>query len=505
MNENKLVKAIVKKDNKQGRTDNGAKTYKSSLNACVDMFGTIAAMRQRDDATVIKTFTNAFAEDPLKAMKILFYVRDVRGGQGERKVVHTIFKYMATAHTEAMKKNIKLIPEFGRWDDLYVFVGTPLERKALNLIKKQILADMDSDTPSICAKWVKSVNTSSTQSRRLGTLTAKVLGWSAKEYRKNISALRKKINIVEQAMCSGEWNGIDYSKVTSRASMIYRDAFGKHDPKGYAKFLKDVESGKTEIKASTLYPYDLMRNVFGGCSGWGRSDAGMSAQPYNKTIDLQWQALPNYVENSFNGIVIADTSGSMTCAGADGVSPMLVSLSLAAYIAERNEGIWKDTFMTFSSEPTLQTLKGSNIFEKMNSFKSIVSNTNLQASFDLILSTAKANKLKQKDLPEVVIVVSDMQFDSATSAGWGRSQSVTNFKAIKQQYKDAGYKKPRLVFWNVNAKGGNSPVKFDTNGTCLVSGCSPSILKTILSGEITSPQDMMNQAIEVERYEKIKV
>lgn len=358
---------------------------------------------------------------------------------------------------------------------------------------------------SLLAKWLPSENCSSMESKRLASKLRKSLGLTSKEYRKTLSVLRKKIGIVERNMCQKEWGAINYEHVPSRAAMIYRKAFGRNDEQRYQKYLDDVSKGKKEIKSTTLYPYDIVRNIIRPSGGWG-SSKDFSFSPPDQTLNLQWDALPNYVE-PFNGLVVYDTSGSMGSAGYYGgsnnqVRPIDVALSLAIYIAERNTGVWKNCAIPFSSGAELSRFSGNNIYEKLCNLNmsKYYGSTNLQAVFNLILSTAIDNDISEDEMPRKLFIVSDMGFDQACL-----SNRKSNFETIREKYRLAGYKMPDLIFWNVNAYCKDSPIKFDETGTALVSGASPSILKSVLSGEITTPFDIMNQAINVERYDMIKV
>ena len=480
------------KQNKRGRTAKGAKSNISSLDACVDLFGQVASMRGREEKQIISLFSKAFAENPLKALKILFWLRDIRGGAGERRAFRVILRHLADTHTLAVEKNLRLIPEFGRWDDYFVLRGTPVWENIVEIVTQQLLEDLEAKQPTLLAKWMPSINTSSVKTKELARYFAARIGWTEKQYRKNLSALRGRLNVIEKLICAGEWDKVVYEHTPSRALMIYRNAFKKRDEARYEKYLRDVEAGKKEIKASTLYPYDLMGLAFDG-----RAD---------KTVDLQWNALPNYVE-PFNGMVVADVSGSMSYCGFYGgrkgqVRPIHVAISLAMYIAERNEGVWKDYFMTFSSIPELVKIQGKTLRERALSVNraSWGMSTDLQAAFDLVLGTAIKNNVPAEDMPRVLIIISDMQFDSAC-----RSNKRSNFEQIEKKYKKAGYQRPQLVFWNVNAYGKDSPVTVDDVGTCLVSGCSPSILKSVLSQEIFTPIDVMLETINSPRYDAVIV
>lgn len=468
-------------------TLNGAKAYKSTLNKCLDLFGKIGACRN-DIKQAEKLFELAYRENPETATRILFWARDVRGGAGERSIFRTLFKNLVQKNQELGQKLVALVPEYGRWDDLLVLENTSVWEQVLDMISQQFHRDETmlscGGQVSLLAKWLPSINASSKDSKRLGREIAEHMVLTERQYRKSLTRLRSHIKIVEQQMCAKEWSNIDYSKVPSRASFMYRKAFAKQDATRYQKYLSDVEQGKAKINASTLYPYDIVdQYLYKGA----RND---------KTIDLQWEALPNYMgDNHLNGLVVADVSGSMYG------MPMAVSISLAMYIAERNASpVWKDKFITFSSNPELQTIVGKTIGNRISNLSRADwgYNTDLMKVFEAILKAAKDKNVAPADMPQKLIIVSDMQFDSACS-----SNKRTNFEQIEKLYRASGYERPQLVFWNVNAIGANVPMTVDDCNTCLVSGCSPSILKSVLKGEIVTAVDMMNDAVYAERYKLV--
>jgi len=473
-------------------TENGAVTNRSTLNDILDFFGAGGALRQRNEVDIINLFTRAYAQDRLLAMKILFYLRDIREGQGERRTFRTIYQYLANHYTDVARKNLENVPFYGRFDDLYALVGTPLESEAFALFATQLKQDirnMKAGKPvSLLAKWLKSENTSSANSCRLGRKTREAMELSPKRYRKILSALRKYIDVLEVKMCAGDWKEIDFERVPSKASLNYRKAFGRHDQERYAAYLNAVEKGEAKINAGAIYPYEIFRSLVLG-----------SPSPLDiKQADVQWKAMPNWLEgNEHYGLVIADTSGSMV-SNAGGL-PILVSVSLAIYFAERNVGPFKDHWLTFSDTPKWQTLKGSNLYEKYQNIEKAHwgFSTNLQASFDLILSTAVSNRVPQKDMPAVLYIVSDMEFNA--------TGGQTNYDAIRQKYAAAGYKLPRIVWWNVNARNDQFPIRSDATGTALVSGASPSILKSLLSAKDFNPLSIVLETVNTERYERVKV
>jgi hypothetical protein len=482
-------------------TWNGAKAYSSTLNANLDLFGKIGASRN-NISQAVTLFNAAYAENPETATRILFYGRDIRGGQGERSVFKALFKELVITNSVIGRKLVPLVPFYGRWDDLLVLEETKAWIDAMALITSQLSADMASlrapdKSISLLAKWLPSVNASNKDTVRLGKKIAKELDITEKEYRKLLVSLRAKIKIVEQSMCSGKWDEINYEHLPSRAALMYRKAFKKHDETRYAEYIEAVQAGKKTINASTLYPYDIAIAV----AGSSYYDQKAISELERNALDAQWKALPNYMEGKeFNGLVLADVSGSMYSAYSGKTRPIDVSISLATYIAERNTGVWKDTFLAFESEPKLVKLAGNDIYAKLQGVKTStrhMGSTNLIGAIKAILDTGTKNGLTQDEMPQSLIVISDMQFNQACSCN-----RITNFEQMQRLYSQAGYEMPSVIFWNVNSAS-NVPMTVDDTGTALVSGCSPSILKAVLARRIVSPLDLMNGAIYTERYDAV--
>lgn len=493
---NALLNAMTTKDT---TTHNGAISHSTTGTAVLDFFGKGGALRSQSETDVLSIFSKAYKEDKTLALKVLFYLADVRDGQGERKLFRTCFKWLASHDKEVAENLTQYIPGFTRFDNvLESLEDTPLETLALSFIAEQLREDLKAETPTLCAKWAPSEQASSEVTKRLASKLRKHMEMTPKAYRKMLSGLRKKIGVVERDMCSGNWTEIDYEAVPSRASTIYRKAFAKHDPKGYTKFIGQVEKGEKKINASTLYPYDIVRNYINNTHYWAATCPAI-----DKTLEAQWKALPDYLkDNPHSGLVIADTSGSMDSSGYYGgkttnVRPIDVAVSLAIYFAERNVGPFNGNFMVFSSKAELLTLNGTSLAQNVKDTLAgrPCGNTNLQSAFKTILDKAVKFKVAQDEMPSVVYIISDMQFDSAC-------EGKTNLEAIKDKYKAAGYKMPRIVFWCVNSYS-DVPIKVDDKGVCLVSGCSPSILKTVLTGKVTTPWDVILQTVDTARYECI--
>lgn len=444
-----LIKAMQKKDT---HTENGMVSHSTTGTACIDLFFQIGAMREWTKQAKQNAFIKAYNENPEWALKILFYSRDIRGGQGERQTFRDIF--------ECVPKNYKYvqhIPEYGRWDDLLHTFGDDVIIKGLQEGNK------------LCAKWMP-------RQGPIAKRLAQKMQLSARNWRKLLVSLT---NVVEQNMCANQWKEIKYAHVPSQAARIYRNAFKRHDTEGYTAYIKDVQKGEQKINAGALAPHNLVRPYL------------YYDTQQDNTLEEQWKALPNYITGTNKLLPICDVSGSMVG------TPMEVSIALGVYISERNTGPFKDTFITFSSRPTLEVLKG-NLLQKVKQLEKAPwgMTTDLEAVFTLILNTATKAKIKQKDMPETLLILSDMQFNEATD------NKKTAYGMIKQQYKEAGYSLPKIVFWNLRAVDKTFPVT-NKEGVAMVSGFSPSIMKNILQGQDFSPKGIMLNTILAERYKQI--
>lgn len=480
-----FIEAFEEEANNTTVTQNGAKALKSSNCPLVDLFSVISS--SRSNPGIVEAFKLAYFKDPESAIRILFNSRDIREGQGERTVFRNLLHILATIEPVLASKLISFVPEFGRWDDLWELFDTDVKDSVLNFASAQLQKDIESDNPSLLAKWMPSCNASSKETKSQAKHFMKYLGMKEKEYRQSLSKLRSKLEVVEQKICAKNFKDIEYSKLPSRAGLVHRKTFLNHDSKRYYEFMCSLNVLECKINASTLYPYDVVNQILGN-----------HEDDFSNLYEAMWRNLPDHFEGkTFNGLVVADVSGSMTV---NNNLPLSVSISLAMYISEKNDNGWKNKFITFSENPTMQTITGESIVEKVHNLNEADwgYNTDLMAVFELILDVAKNNSINAKDMPETLIIVSDMEFDMAC-----KSNKRTNFQQIEKKYAKSGYKRPKLVFWNVNASGGKMPVKFDENGTCLVSGCSPSVLKAILAQEDYNPESIMNETIMNERYDVV--
>ena len=470
-------------------TENGAATYLTTESDCLDLFATIGALRHASDREIVERFIRAFSENRDTAMKLLFFARDIRGGLGERRVFKVILNWLAENEPNTVLKNLQYVAEYGRYDDLLCLMGTPCERQMLDVLKAQFDRDNEAfknnGEVSLLAKWLPSVNASNAQTVLHAKKIAKHFGLNDASYRKALVALRARIRIIENNLREKDYT-FDYSKQPSKAMYKYRKAFVRNDEERYSQFLDNVSSGTAKLNTGTLMPYEIITPVLRGSIGTKE----------RKSISTTWNAQEDF-GNDENALAIIDGSGSMY--SYTDPMPEAVALSLGIYFAERNQGAFKNHFITFSEKPRLVEIKGNDIVDKVRYCMgySEVANTNIQRVFELILNTAVKNSVPEEEMPSRLYIVSDMEFDYCAEGS-----ELTNFEYAKKLYESAGYKLPEIVFWNVASRHRQQPVTKNEQGVALVSGCTPRIFKMVASGTM-NPYAFMLEVIESERYARI--
>ena len=482
-------------------TENGAVGYRTTGKALLDINFAVASLRSANEGEIVRRFQAAFLENKVLAMKWLFFARDVRGGLGERRLFRTAMKYIAKYEPEMARKVVGLIPEYGRYDDLWSLLDdNELRTYVVEFVSQQLTEDVANSRNrkpiSLLGKWMPSANASSATTKRYAKILRNALEMKESEYRRTLSALRRYTDVVEVKMSAKMWGEIDYEAVPSRANLIYNGAFLRNDEERRRAFLASLEKGEARINASTLFPYDIVHQYCSG--GYGRSP-----KSYDATIEALWKNLPDLVQGCGNTIVVADGSGSMMSrVGSSGVTALEVANSLAIYFAERSSGEFKNKYITFSSRPQLVDFsRGQSLRDKISIAlgHSEISNTNIEAVFDLILNTAIRNNMRQEDIPANILIISDMEFDCATTGRIGANL----FKTIEAKYRGYGYKLPRLVFWNVNSRTNTIPVRENDMGVALVSGFSVNICKMVMSGK-TDPFECLLETLNTPRYQPVE-
>lgn len=476
------------------RTENGANTFSTSLNCNVDFFGMASSMRHRaDDA--LHLFQKAFHEDKLLALRNLFYLRDIRGGQGERMIFRECFNWLIHSGGILRKDRdllFSLVPEYGRWDDLLdIARRTPspeIFHRICELVVEQLVHDTNNmnegKSVSLLAKWYPLENNKKNkEQKKFAVYLRKACFNSAEECRKTIVALRKYLNVVEQKMSANEWNEIKYPEVPSKANLKYSSAFKKHDGERYSEFINSVLKGTEKMNSGTLYPYEIVRKA-----------ASELVQSDQDSVDAMWKSLPDFTKGN-SAICVVDVSGSMGSFFSDVVCPIDVAVSLGIYFAERNSGAFKNMFMTFSANPAVVKIDPAmSLRDKVLGMANADwgMNTNIEAVFKLYIDLAK--KSKPEDCPKSIIIISDMEFDESTCD----KSSKSLFEKMKMLFASEGINMPSLVFWNVNSRQNNVPVRYDESGTILVSGKSPSIFGMVMEGK--TPLEFMLSLLNSDRY-----
>ena len=478
---------VLKKTANKTYTENGAVTHRTSGKDCLNLFAAIGALRRADDQNICSRFLKAYAENPDLAMKILFYARDVRGGLGERRVFRSILAWLASNEKSSVVRNLPYIAEYGRWDDVLVLLKTPCRKEALALLEEQFREDLAAleagGDISLLGKWLPSVNASNQETVVMAKMIAKSFGLSDRDYRKALTGLRARIRIIENNLREKDYT-FDYSKQPSKAMFKYRKAFLRNDGERYAAFMDKVDRGEAKLHTGTLMPYELVERAY-DCS-----------EEERRSLDVTWRMLEDFTTDE-NALVAADGSGSMYWGSKP--MPAAVAQSLAIYFAEHNKGKFHNHFLTFSMTPQLVEIKGEDFVEKVRYCRTFdeCANTNLEAVFDLILQAAAENHVPQAEMPAKLYIISDMEFDHCV-----KNSSMTNFENAKASYAAAGYILPDLVFWNVDSRHEQQPVKENDRGVALVSGNSPRIFSMIMDGEL-NPYDFMLSVIDTERYAPI--
>ncbi len=444
-----------------------ATTYDSNL----DVFTMLS--RYNPEGELIRIFNNALNENEEIALANLLYLLDIRTGKGERR----IFKDLCVHHTSSALRVLPFISELGRYDYILVGMDTPIEKEVISLIKKQLEIDIKSENPSLLAKWLPT-HRSHNVNNEVAKKIMKGLKMSEQEYRKTLSLLRNKLNIVEKNLTEKNYKNIDFSKVPTKAMLKYIKTYQKKMSSEYSQYINKVKNGNAKINTTGLFSYEIIRNLL------------FRNQIDDELYDLMWNNQKDVLKGcNTNVLVMADTSGSMTCY--DGI-PLATAIGLALYTAERNTGIFKNHFITFSDEPYLCKITGNTIKEKVSNIPSIVANTDIDKAFELLLETAKEQKVKQDELPSHLLIISDMEFDEGVY-----SENGTNFNGWRKAFNLEGYKLPTIIFWNVAGVTNGIPTTKFENDVAMISGFSTNILENLLSLENYTPINVMLEKLSV--------
>ena len=488
-------------------TENGAVGYRSSGSALVDLNYMVSSLRNTSTGDIEMLFHMAYMENREYALKWLFFARDIRGGLGERRLFRIIYKYLAWIDRKAFIQNLPIVAEYGRWDDVISMLGIrdELDTHILYLVQCQLNEDLDNmrhNKPvSLLAKWLPSENASSPNTRMLAKKVRKGLGLSSKDYRKMLSQLRGYSNVVEVQLCANEWDAVDYEKVPSLANLKYRRAFLRNDEDRRIAYLDSVKKGGSKLNMSVANPVDVVTRY---------SENMMlrrEVKPLDETLELAWKNLSDV--NIEDTLVVADGSGSMTMRVSGKTTALDVANALAIYTSEHNKGEYKDKYITFSHTPQFVDLSNRDTLKhKLETARKYneVANTNIEAVFELILAVAVKHNVPKEEMIKNVLIISDMEFDSAQKGFRTPSNPLTPalFEKIKETYNDLGYDLPKLIFWNVNSRTKTIPLIENELGVTLVSGFSQNVLRMVMSNKY-DPWAVLKETLDNPRYDKVQV
>ena len=486
-------------------TENGAVGYKTTKSALVDFHFKGSSYRDEDEQTIQSEFGEAYNENPLLAIKLLFLTGDIRQGMGERKTFRACMKWLATYHTDKARKVLSLIPEYSRWDIVVDMLGTPIDKEAFNLIDTQLQndrANMRVGEPiSLLAKWLPSVNTSSNDTRAKAREIRTRM--TEKTYRKLLSSMRSYLNVVETKMSAGEWGKIEYQSVPSMANLLYKEAFMKHDETRRTKYLEALEKGEAKINSGVSFPCDIVHEY-----RWETN--------IDTTLEQMWKSLPDYVQGHGNNVLcVVDGSNSMNqTIGGTSLTSADVAKSLGIYFAEKMPGQFHNKYITFSERPQLVDFNNCDtLFAKLEEARrhTEAQNTNIYRVFKLVLDTAKRYNMSQDEMPKSILIASDLEFDCQTDIqvdgipyNYNRNQQLeVLFKAIDKEYRANGYKLPKLVFWAIDPRTKTVPMQENENGLVLIGGFSVALASMVFSEKLT-PYDVLVEKLSSKRYEPVE-
>lgn len=464
-------------------TKEGAKQHEHSLDHAVEFFSKAGSMFVEKDhfyggeESALSLFQKVWIVDEELAMKLLLWLRDCRGGSGNRSGARECYHWLANHSPEWLAANIGWLPLVGRWDDLRHLFRTDAEKYAVDL-----WAEALKSKDVLAAKWAD----------RSDSPIRKLLGMKIGDFRRFLAKLRKD-HIVEHKMCTNRWNEVGYESVPSVAMARYTKAFGKHDEERFENYKESLKKGEVKIHADVLFPHDCVRTARHG----------------DKEIaDAQFEALPNFMEGADEKImVIPDTSGSMVSVVAGSIQAVDISQGLALYCSGKmpKDGPFYKKFIAFCSESEFKDWEGMTFSEAVcdrNIFDGAVGATHIHTALDLILKVATTFKLTEDQMPTALMIVSDMQFhpDSGRRGRFfhqyhGVASKGSEVERSLEKFEAAGYKKPKVIYWNTGGYAG-SPATVKSPNTALVSGFSTGVLKALLSGEDFTPRAVMLRALE---------
>lgn len=442
---------------------------KTSLLAMQEFIENISYLRNAPEEEIINSFRLILFMDEEESIKFLFFIRSIKNGLGERRIFRVLINYLAKEHTDIMEDKIRIIPKYGRWDDLYALFDTPLEEKGISLIKSQIQRDLSSKHPSTLGKWLKSENTSSKDSRALGYKTRVLLNYSSKEYRKLLSTLRRKLNIIENNLSSKKYSKINYENISRVSINKYKKAFYENDIVNYNVYLKN------RVYAEPILPNKIIY--------------------YLKTYTDK-DILNRRIENILFHIIIKDVdilddsliiNGLVEEESTDILSLLIFTIVLYKKI---NLNVFKNYYISFKKNPKFNKLSDSNVIDIVNNIYNNYTNFNvdLSSALDLILFTLLKKNLSIDLCPKSVLYI----YNNTEDIEFCISEE------LKEKWLKSGFDIPKIKLWNLKKLDENFSIKYKDD-LIKISGYNKNIWTYLLESK-----EINNSKVILDKYNKIK-
>lgn len=480
------------------QTENGANALSSTGNSFIDFF--VMLSRGISTDTITKYMEECWSKDPKKTVAIVFNSRDRQNGKKEKNISNRCMIWLRRKKNNTYCKNIlNYINKYGCWKDIiYISIKNPINTYyEIDLIANQLQEDKKNLTEnkniSLCAKWASSQQDKNDKQSNTAHLIAEKLFPNdlkkMEKYRKEyLTPLRKRIEIIESKMAANEWNEINYDKVPSIAMKKLNKAFMKHDAERYQQYLDSIKNNEKKIKTAGILPHELVKYY-------------LDNNDYNETIELQWNAILDNVKSQGilkNMLPILDSSGSMYSIEGNGtVAPIYPALALGILISKCVDGPFANKVIAFSKNPSIFEIKGETLYEQV---KYIINNlpiglnTDFEAVFDLIITTGLMFNIKQEQMPESIVCLSDMKFDKASG-----NKEITNetlHEYIIKKYDSTSYKPPKFIYWNFNSEDdGIFPISTKSENVAMISGFSEQLLKVFMTNIDFNPENIINEIL----------
>lgn len=490
---------------------NGALEYDTTGSALVDFNARVTEFRNAEASVITDAARKAFEENPVKFVKLIFQIGDIREGRGERHTFNVCMDWLVANHPSVAGEVIALIPEYTRWDYLVrltVSEDEVIAKNATKLVVKQFEADRaviqnakdgESVAISLLAKWMPSLQTKKEQDKEVVRHLLRTLHMQEREYRKTLSQMRSYLNIIEKSLTLKDYDTIDMEKMSAKQQLRYSSCLERVMAKQRHDYIQAVLRGEKKMNTTILNPLEIVHEYI-------KNNRNFQGTEYNEDMEAIWSLIPDTTSGNGNTLVIRDGSGSMTASiGAGSKATMLEAASaMAIYCAEHMQGAFHNMFITFSSHPEIVDLSDCpSLSDKLNRLVRFndCSNTDLEATFDLVLDIAVKNGLSQEEIPSYLMILSDMEFDAARRAyshyDWKRHQFVDDgcsrdmlFDIIRKKWQTAGYDMPTLVFWQLNGKRTIFPEIDAKNGIIFLSGFSTSELELVMAGKYETVEEV---------------